>query len=392
MKNIIYLLLFLIGNLVGFGCTSEEGVVFRDSKGGEDQAYKRTVLVYMVESNLGPYLQKNVSDLTLAATKKNLGSGHLVVFYSKGKDDAELFEIKDGADGKPTKHHIRDYEGSAVDNALMARVISDVKNDYPSDGYGLILSSHGTAWLPRGYSEMLRSFGEEERNVMEIQSLVEAIPDGSFDFLLFDACSMGTIECIYELKDKAEYIVSSPSEILVDGFPYAAILPYFFKEKAQMNKVAEGFFTHYMGKPEGSRYANVSVVDTKELGNLAGAVKEILSGKTEEDWFVLSLETMQLLSYLPGAPIKLYDFDDIIRAMATDEQYAQFKIALDKAIPVKYSTLEILCKGDKTGSEYYYVTVDVEGFSGLSAYPLHKGRTQLNGWYKTNLSWPKAVF
>ena len=73
---------------------------------------------------------------------------------------------------------------------------------------------------------MLKSFGAEGGKNMEIYELAEGIPDEyHFDFLLFDVCSMGGIECVYELRDKADYIVASPAEVLVAGFPYKNILP-----------------------------------------------------------------------------------------------------------------------------------------------------------------------
>lgn len=390
MKFIACFALFLSGCLLCFSCTSEEVYdVNSDTKGKPVDGmtgYSRTVLVYMVESDLYKYLPANVDSMVVAATEANLNNGHLVVFYSEGPEKAELYEIKDNR-----KFPIATYTGkSAISPDTMGEIIAKVKADYPSDSYGMILSSHGSAWLPQGYSGMLRSFGEEDGDVMELEELTAAIPDHSFDFILFDACSMGAVECVYALKDKADYIVSSPSETLVAGFPYQDILPYFFTDEARLDKVAEGFYNYYMYKSI-SKYGNVSVVDTKELDNLAATVKEILSGKSEADWFAFSPdnENSQLLSHLPGAPIKLYDFDDIISYMATDAQNELFEAALRKAVPIKHTTPNIYCKGDT--QQGYSIAIDEKGFSGLSTYAPRQDRTQLNTAYKS-LAWYKAVF
>ena len=54
---------------------------------------------------------------------------------------------------------------------------------------------------------------------MEITELAAALPH-NYEFILFDCCLMGGIEVAYEFKDKCEYMLFSPTEILADGFPY----------------------------------------------------------------------------------------------------------------------------------------------------------------------------
>jgi hypothetical protein len=41
-----------------------------------------------------------------------------------------------------------------------------------------------------------------------------------FNFILFDACLMGGVEIVSELKEVSEYIVASPAEVPEKGFPY----------------------------------------------------------------------------------------------------------------------------------------------------------------------------
>ena len=51
---------------------------------------------------------------------------------------------------------------------------------------------------------------------MEIDDLAKGLPDDLFDFILFDACYMASVECTYELRNKAEYILASPTETMAD--------------------------------------------------------------------------------------------------------------------------------------------------------------------------------
>lgn len=366
-------------------CVKEEILIDNGeepTKGIDEGAPKRTVLVYMVASNLGSYLQNNLNIITSAATKENLNGGNLLVYYSENKNTASLFEIKPDENGVPVQHHLRDYEGeSAVSKETMQNVINEVVSSYPADSYGMLLSSHATAWMPTGYYNMLRSFGEESGKWMEIDELAEAIPNNVFDFLIFDACSMGAIECVYELRDKADYIVASPSEVLAVGFPYKTILPHLFTKEAGLENVAKDFyefFKTYM-YPVGS----ISVTVTKELNELAAVTKEII-GNDENAVLSLDISDVQVLSYLPDSPVPLVDFGDMIKRLATEEQYQRFENILKKAILYPYSTDQIYA----TTGGYY----DVVTYSGLSVYPLRANYTKLNDWYRNRLNWYQVVF
>ena len=62
---------------------------------------------------------------------------------------------------------------------------------------------------------------------MDISELAAAI-DGSgvrFDYLLFDACFMSSVEALYDLRRAADYIVASPCEVMAHGFPYTTSTP-----------------------------------------------------------------------------------------------------------------------------------------------------------------------
>ena len=36
---------------------------------------------------------------------------------------------------------------------------------------------------------------------------------GESEFILFDACLMSSIEVLYDLRDKAKYVIASPAEL-----------------------------------------------------------------------------------------------------------------------------------------------------------------------------------
>ncbi len=355
-----------------------------DKEGSDTPAKpKRTVLAYVVASNLGEYLSSNVDQMKSVAYNCNLNNGNLVVYYSENKRKSYLFQIKEDKRGQITTDTVRFYENqSAVSPETMRNVVRDVTELFPADSYGMILSSHGTSWLPENYSS-LRSFGEENNENMEITEINEALEGFHFDFMLFDACYMSGIECAYELRERTDYLLGTPTEVLAHGFPYKNLLPALFEEESDLAAVAKSFYDYYSNNGEES-YGTVSLVKSDELDSLAIVVHEILEDKTEEDIYALPLSEMQVLDYLTAqSPHMLYDFDDFIQHLASGEQYERFSTYLNKAVVCKYAT-----------PYSYYSTVgakEIEHYCGISVFVPQPSLQKLTEWYK-RLAWYSAVY
>lgn len=376
-------ILFLLAFVFGFSSCGESNKL--------EPTPTRTVLVYMVASNLGSYLNTNIEHMIEVATDKNLNGGNLLVYYSwydKNEKtlNGDLYQIKAGKGGVVTKHFIRDYNGqSAVDATVMRGIINDVFTEFPAESYGMIFSSHATAWFPSNYKSMLRSYGEENGKNMEIPDLANALKGLPLDFLAFDACSMGAIECAYEFRNCADYYISSTSEIMGTGFPFKEMLPYFFTQTPDYENIVNSFHNYYLDYT--NPYGSLSVIKTEGLEELTTISKEILSAAGVEGMYKLNPgREAQLLSNISGNPA-LYDFADVMLALAsTDEQKTRFNQALANTVVKKSITDEIYC----SGASNKFVTVF--SYSGLTIYPLRQSFTTLNNWYLSNLSWTKAVY
>lgn len=245
----------------------------------------RTILVYMMANNsLNSFASKNIESMIEGATSKNLNGGNLIVYYAPAGSPPELLRIKE-ENGVVKKIHLKDYEKqNSADPDVMRSVIGEVVSQYPADSYGLVLWSHGTAWLPSDYQNKLKAFGQDGNNWMEIDDLAKGLPDDLFDFILFDACYMASVECTYELRNKAEYILASPTETMADGWPYEEMMPQLFATDLQLEKVGETFYNHYLNNTY--PYATVSLTKTSELDNLKSVTHDILADKTESDFTV----------------------------------------------------------------------------------------------------------
>jgi hypothetical protein len=342
----------------------------------------------MIASDLGNWFEQNIADMMQAATARNMNGGHLVVFYSSNGRSAELFELREGNGGQVTRQHVRDYtNASAITAETMRQVVSDVVDMYPATGYGMILSSHGTAWLPGNASPAQRAFGEEGGRRMELSELAAGLPDGLFDFLVFDACSMAAVECVYELRSKARRIMASPSETMRYGIPYHTVLPLLFtRGEASLAEAARNFYLFYRDEYVEAPFGNIAVVRTAELEELALITREIIAGYGGRNAAVFTppLPDWQLLSQWTGSPTGLYDFSDVMSRMGTLEQYVRFALCLSRVVEASFTTENTFCsEGNRT--------VRIERFSGLSVYPLQSNLARLNEQYM-QLQWYRDVY
>ena len=229
----------------------------------------------------------------------------------------------------------------------------------------------------------LKAFGQDGNNWMEIDDLAKGLPDDLFDFILFDACYMASVECTYELRNKAEYILASPTETMADGWPYEEMMPQLFATDLQLEKVGETFYNHYLNNTY--PYATVSLTKTSELDNLKSVTHDILADKTESDIYSLDPKKMQRLEYLYRSPGMLYDFNDYIKQLATAEQYDRFISCLDKAVVYKAHT-----------PKSYYAAIGnalpIKSYCGLTIFVPQESLPKMLEWYKQRVGWYKAVY
>lgn len=344
----------------------------------------RTVLIYMAADNsLSSYSYDNIESIVQGTSASALNGGNLLIYVDAKNAAPQLLQIKVKSDGKIQKLSVEDYpEQNSADPSVMRGVFDKVIGDYPADSYGLVLWSHGTAWLPYNVQPMLRSFGQDESNWMEIDELAEALPDHVFDFIMFDACYMASTEVAYALRDKADYILASPTEVLGEGFPYKLIIGNFFTETAGLQQIAETFYNYYNQKEKIiEQSASVSLIATEQLDNLAAICREIVIGK-ENAIASLPIQELQQLEYLGYTYHALYDFDDFISRLATETQYTNYLSILNKVVLYKQTT---------PNATYFKGQLVINQFSGLSIYVPQDGLATLNDWYK-GMEWYRAVY
>ncbi len=343
----------------------------------------RTVLVYFAaDNNLSGSVEGDIAAMEDGLLHTDMHNGNLLVYVDKKGQSPQLLRLVQEGDSI-CRELIEEY---AIDHASataerLRQVLRQVTDSYPSDRYGLVLWSHGTAWLPADYKNYLRSFGTDTGNhFMSVNDLTAALSDYHFDFLLFDACYMASLEVAYALRHCTDYLIASPTEVLADGFPYQLFMQDLFTPEANVVDIATQFYTYYQ-----SSYGTVSVTKTAELADLATAYRVIFQGKSEEELFAVPVQELQIMEYLTGNIHALYDCADYVRQLATDAQYEEFQSCLDRAVIYKATTPK---------SAYAYANgtyLPINRFSGLSIYVPQAELAELNNWYQ-QLEWYQAVY
>lgn len=385
----------------------------------------RTVLAYLISNNkagsLDTYLRDNVIDMYTALGNMK-ESCTLLVFYRPYTGDAPLSKptlMSFYADGRGNINNVAALTGSeltfdavcriaqkkeytmnsqiATDPVVMEEVFTDMQTVAPSDSYGLILGSHASGWM-KGTSVPTKAFGDDDGYNIDIPDLADVLKNSfseKLDFVLFDACMMGTAEVGYELRETTSYCIASVMETPVYGFPYDQILPYLYSENVDYSAVCHEFISFNKTKDV---WGTCAVMDCSQMENLASAVKAKLS-EWEDALFSVSMRNVQQYG-VNNYKYFSYDVLDFFRELGgksgvaeTDlnEVIASIQTVLNEAVIAKE------CIPNPSNSSF---RVDEARFCGIGMYipkevndyvPDNISWNNWNDYYKQSISWYRAA-
>ena len=339
-------------------------------------------LIYMAADNS---MDKDV-EYTINKIKEGAkqSAGTAVVYLDRKNAPPRLFSIS--RKGEETLLKSYEEENSA-NAATLARVIRETKELLPSDQFGLVFWTHSMGWYPATYipEASVRYVGIDETpadgglsmSVMEIDEIAEALPDRVAEYIWFDVCLMGSVEALYAFRNKAAYLIGSPTEVLLaadydaSGAPYAKILPFLFGGKEDLTRACNLFYDHYNGmKHEILRSASIALVDAGQLDGLYDEAEKILSGKLPVVE-VMDTEGIQTYHTKP-IPQVFFDLADFMQRAAAPGDYTGFERQLSRTVIYKAATVSFMVSQDDK------FTIDPARFSGLSTY------IPLEEWKDTN--------
>lgn len=369
----------------------------------------RTILVYLVANNasdvkLDKYLKTNIVWMYQnMATDSD--SCRLLVYYRPSQNDGLIAEpsilefISDGKGhingrsalsteefsdvfGEATvlRTYIETEGYNATDPEVMAQVFRDMQTAAPSNSYGLIFGSHASGWMPAS-ATVSRAFGDDDGysiNIPELRDvLTNSFASGNLDFILLDACMMGSVEVAYELRNVADYCIASVMETSASGFPYHRMFHYLSDTDVDYQRICTAFTDYYQ-----SGWGTCAAIDCSRLDNLADAV----AGELQNHAADISTLDYQNIQQYGASSYRNFSFDigDFFRQLNGGTIPASIQTALDQAV---------IAKSCIPGKYSYLPEVDADRFCGIGMFfPEYTGvRSSWEDYYRTSISWYQAV-
>lgn len=387
----------------------------------------RTVLAYLISNSpksLEGNLQDNVVDMYMALAEIK-DSCTLLVFY-RPQEYSSYLDVPTllcfDTDGRGNINNLPALTGTdltfesvcqvaqkkeytmnsqiATDPVVMEEVLKDMQKIAPSDSYGLILGSHASGWM-KGNSVQSKAFGDDDGYNINIPDLADVLKSSfseKLDFVLFDACMMGTAEVGYELKEITSHCIASVMETPALGFPYKQIFSYLYSENIDYSAVCHEFISF---NKVNNAWGTCAVMDCSQMENLASAVKAKLS-----EWQdALSSVSMQNVQQYGVNSYKNFSYDvlDFFRELGRKSGVVK-TTDLNEAIASVQSALNqaVIAKDCLSGVDYDFegLTIDGTRFCGIGMYipkevndyvPDNISWNNWNDYYEQSISWYRAA-
>lgn len=378
-----FLMLFTVA------CESPEEPIKRES--GD-----MTVLVYAVVADLNISADKR--EILNCAPQLDLDNNNVLIYEVRRTGSPILLKLrKTGSVCAYDTIKIYDRDLYSTDPRRISAVISDTETMAPADNYGIFFWSHATGWTPSFSTHgdsganslpMLFSFGSDKdinrdpnyTDSTDIDELADAIPNGMFRFIWFDACYMAGIEVCYQLRDKCDFLIAPPTEDPGNGIPYNLCLPYLLRKEPDVVTAAEKFFEYYeSGKDDGWNVATIAVCKMSEIEAVADYCRSAYA-----DAVTPSPVGMQI--YHRGKNGPFYDFGQYTSRMASSNPLApdlnDFKRAMSKFVIYKAAT----------ASDFAGRPIDQDNYSGLSCELYNPANRDNATEYYRSLDWFKRVY
>lgn len=350
-----------------------------------------TLMIIMQGNNgLAEFMDSNLQRIITAYYDVPTDVGRILIFYDRG-NYTRLTELYMD-DGMAKQRLIEEYptSTSTVDKEFLAGVINRMKEVAPADSYGLIMSSHGGGWVPAdlydvyllGESSRANEpnakplfYGQDDSDCMEIPDLVDALKHTRFKYIIFDACMMANVESLYDMRDMADYIIASPTEILGAGFPYENFLPLLFERTDhKLKEVCEAYMEYYRDTS-----GTIALIDCSKMDALAEAMRGVYAEAK-------SVDVSQVQAYDNFLYHLYFDLGDYVKQVATGDTLERFNAALRDVVVYSGYTNTFFTV---TGEDDAYIPI--EEYSGLSCYILQEADCPNTAAAWRDTAWAKAV-
>lgn len=240
----------LILMFVFFSCNSDDNI--------EKMQVEKTCVVYIVaDNNLSKFAYDLFNEIEQVQNNENTN----VIVLFDNKEGTKLYKLNN-----KTFSLINDYGfQDATSTEFIRKSLQEIKREFPAKEYGIVFWSHATAWLPGSANQDTRSFGQDRGRECDIIQMANALPF-HFDYIIFDACYMASLEVFYEFQYHARYMLASPIIVPNEGIMNKENLELLMLPntsiQTKLSKICDSYISKYDKESEN---VSISLIDLNAL-------------------------------------------------------------------------------------------------------------------------------
>lgn len=380
--SVIYIIYLLLINVLTCSCedTHDESI----------PTPKTVVVAYLAadDSSIASETVNKVNALADGFRQTIPGESRLLVYVDRVGQKPCLMEITHSSIDTLRQYSIH----NSADAQIMGTVLQDALSIYPNACcYGLIIFSHGTAWLPQGafenpylesYSiDATRAIAKDQDNWMELPQFVSHLPipaGRKWDFLLLENCYMGSLEVACQLKDKVRYLIASASEVISPGYTaiYPSTLHYLYEDTPRVAQVAQSFFDYWNSRNNPYRSATVAAFNLDYLDHFLSSIRSKLQSDHLDKINIASLQDFTRRSFS-----LFFDLQEVIETLDPSFMQTNWDALTSNLILYKNNTSTFMQNGG-IGVPWF----TIRRHCGLSIYIPQSQFPGLNQYYKDNIA------
>jgi hypothetical protein len=211
-----------------------------------------------------------------------------------------------------------------------------------------------------GYDYEEEADGRRVASYISTEGIVSGLQPIHFDYIIFDACFMSSVEFLYEMRHSADYIVASPVEIMACGLPYREIVANLATPKHNLPSVCDIAMDVYMRDDSFSyeKSLALAVVDCSKLearADVVGRVYRSVGGDDHLQVLKQRVDRSNVQHLDRMSPAAFYDLKDFVFELTDDESLrGEFCGAMDEAVIHSVHTDSIYSLGYQSSMDYNY--------------------------------------
>lgn len=348
----------------------------------DNKETRETILVYLAGDNS---LSNEIGSKTKALYEEwEPSMGNLIILADNKDSHIPVLIKAKRKNGEIVSDTVKIYKNTnSASSELLHQVIMDTQEKWPSKKYGMIIFSHGSSWFPTNSlfkkEDYNKSITIDNDSYMEIEDFASAIPDSTFDFMIFETCYSANIELMYALRKKTHYSIASSAEILSPGFTnqYKKDLPLLYKSSPDLVGFAKDFFDN---RNKTYNSCTISVIDNTKLEELATLTKKIAPQIQQSE-----ISSIQHFERTQSNTNLIFDLGEYLNISTENKE-------LKKEIKSVFSDVILM----EMHTESFFINwddqtfMDIKSSSGLTVYIPQKTLSKFNEEYKKT-TWSKAT-